>query len=362
MNALAKMDLVVPERPPAPIIPVDDIRGALEAASAPAEIIEISAKLDAFEQYMHDCGLYSVEDMRPINETRMRARWKLGRALAEVQRDSGPGRGNIEKKLSGFTSFLADLGMTKPTAQAAQRIGTLPANELAKAFDQWRERGELLHYADLLLIARPYWYQEKRRQTHQRIKDEAEAAQAPEQLGPFPLIYLDPPWVFETHTPDMTHRMPDDHYPTMTDDEIVAATFCGRTISEMATDDGTMFMWCTSSNLLRALRVMERLGFTYKTHAIWDKEKIGLGLIYRNQHEVLLYGSRGNPPKPMYLPPSVYRIPRTRHSAKPPEVRADLERMYPVFGEEQRVEIFARGQIQGWTCIGYEVGDRETAA
>jgi hypothetical protein len=30
---------------------------------------------------MHDCGLYAIEDMRPVNELRMRARWKLGRAL-----------------------------------------------------------------------------------------------------------------------------------------------------------------------------------------------------------------------------------------------------------------------------------------
>lgn len=38
---------------------------------------------------MHDCWLYSVEDMRPINETRMAARWKLGKALAAVERNPG---------------------------------------------------------------------------------------------------------------------------------------------------------------------------------------------------------------------------------------------------------------------------------
>ena len=37
---------------------------ALELAPSPAEIIEISAKLEAFEHYMHACGLYSysIED------------------------------------------------------------------------------------------------------------------------------------------------------------------------------------------------------------------------------------------------------------------------------------------------------------
>jgi hypothetical protein len=43
----------------------------------------------AFEQYMHDCGLYGIEDMRPVNELRMKARWKLGAALAKVTRALG---------------------------------------------------------------------------------------------------------------------------------------------------------------------------------------------------------------------------------------------------------------------------------
>jgi N6-adenosine-specific RNA methylase IME4 len=309
--------------------------------------------------------MYDVEEMRPINELRMRARWKLGRALREVERASGPGRGNAEKALSGLTSLLAELDLTKPTALAAQRIGALPEPVLLRSFEEWREREppELLHYADLIEIAKPYWYQERRRERHERIRAEAASARvaAPGRIGPFPLIYLDPPWVFETHTPDMTHRLPGDHYPTMTDDEIVATTFFGVTISEMAARDAVMFMWCTSANILRALNVMARIGFTYKTHATWDKEKIGTGIIYRNQHEVLLYGSRGEPAGPLYLPASVYRIPRGRHSAKPPEIRADLERMYPAFGEADRVEIFARGQIPGWTCIGYEAHGQSAA-
>src|SRR5258706_15059270 len=160
--------LVIPPRPPAPVIQIDDMQRALELATTPAEIIEISAKLDAFEQYMHDCGLYSIEDMRPINETRMKARWKLGALLAETARQPGPGRGK-EKKLSGFTSFLKTIGLTKPTAQAAQRIGALPDAKLAKAFSDARIAGRLLHFNDLILIARPFWHQEKRKATHKKI-------------------------------------------------------------------------------------------------------------------------------------------------------------------------------------------------
>jgi hypothetical protein len=40
---------------------------------------------------------YSIEDVRPINELRMVARWRLGRALAKVER--GQGRPHFGKEL-----------------------------------------------------------------------------------------------------------------------------------------------------------------------------------------------------------------------------------------------------------------------
>src|SRR5258706_9321217 len=113
--------LVIPPRPPAPVIQIDDMQRALELATTPAEIIAISAKLDAFEQYMHDCGLYSIEDMRPINETRMKARWKLGGALAVVAR--GAGRpDNSGAPRPNFKAFIRDLSLKDTAAKEAQRI------------------------------------------------------------------------------------------------------------------------------------------------------------------------------------------------------------------------------------------------
>src|SRR6516165_7535742 len=134
--------------------PIELLKNELERAAAPRAIKEINAKADAFEQYMHDCGMYDVEEMRPINELRMRARWKLGRALREVERAQGQ-----RTSLSGLTRLLSELDLTKPTALAAQRIGALPEPVLLRSFEEWREREppELLHYADLIEIAKPYW-------------------------------------------------------------------------------------------------------------------------------------------------------------------------------------------------------------
>jgi N6-adenosine-specific RNA methylase IME4 len=85
--------------------------------------------------------------------------------------------------------------------------------------------------------------------------------------------------------------------------------------------------------------------------------QIGTGLIFRNQHELLLYADRGKMPKPVEVPSSVFRYQRTAHSAKPPEIRQTLERMYPFFGKEQRAELFSRGEQDGWTSFGNEAGN-----
>ena len=166
--------LVIPSRPPAPVIEIEGIQRALALATDPAEIKQINAQADAFEQYMHDCGLYSIEDMRPINELRMAARWKLGRALAQVERGAGPGRG---KKVSGdqtsFRDLLRSIDLDKNVAMEAQRIGCLPDKEMPRIFDEARSEGRLLYYSELVKAARPWWYQESRIDKHNVIREGA---------------------------------------------------------------------------------------------------------------------------------------------------------------------------------------------
>jgi N6-adenosine-specific RNA methylase IME4 len=340
------------------VVVADEARRALMATDDPVEIRKIEATLDAAETLMRATGLYPIDEMRPVNEERMRARWRLGQTLASFVRGTGPGRG---KKMliepTSFRAFLKRLTLDPRTALEAQRIAALPDDVLAKAFQDWRDRPDLLHYTDLIQIARPYWIREARRETHKRIAEQASATKvaAPEKFGPFALIYADPPWRFETYS-EIATRLPDEHYPTLTDQEIIDFRIHDRCIPDISGPKCALFLWCTSSNLVRALDVMRGWGFTYKTQAVWDKERVGVGLIFRNQHEVLLYGSRGNPPKPLHLPPSVFRYPRGAHSAKPPEIRKEIERMYPAFGKDNRIEMFCRGQFEGWTCVGNEAG------
>src|SRR6266849_2128556 len=71
----------------------------------------------------------------------------------------------------------------------AQRIGTMPDDELTKAYNEAREAGRLLHYNELVIRARPWWYKENRKARHRAIHAGAVGKMVLKRPGPFPLIY-----------------------------------------------------------------------------------------------------------------------------------------------------------------------------
>jgi N6-adenosine-specific RNA methylase IME4 len=213
---------------------------------------------------------------------------------------------------------------------------------------EWLDRAEREGWAirDMRLAL----YRERKQQRHAALSN----AQALSLDVRFPLIYADPPWTFEVNS-DLGKVLtsPENHYPTMSVDEICDLMVGHRHITEIVDDACALFLWCTSANLVvSALPVLEHWGFEYKTHAVWDKQRAGTGYVFRNQHEVLLYATRGDMPAPMFAPPSVFKYPRGKHSAKPPEIRRTLEKMYPAFDKRDRIELFARGKVPGWTVWG----------
>ena len=158
----------------------------------------------------------------------------------------------------------------------------------------------------------------------------------------YPIIYADPPWRYEHSETDS--RKIENHYPTMTLDDICA-------LSVPTTDDAILFLWGTSPKLEEAMLVLQSWGFTYRTCAVWDKQKIGMGYYFRQQHELLLIATKGSfpAPAPENRPPSVFYFERGEHSAKPHEVAEIIEKMYP---ELPKLEMFCRSAREGWTVWG----------
>jgi len=165
----------------------------------------------------------------------------------------------------------------------------------------------------------------------------------------YPVIYADPPWRYENPPMGGTNRSIENHYPTMTLDEI-----CALPVSDLATEDALLYLWATAPKLAECMKVIEAWGFEYRTNIVWDKMKIGMGYHARNQHELLLIAKRGEiPPPPVgKQPASVIRIPRGKHSAKPEEFHEIIERAYP---ELSKIELFSRSPREGWASYGNEV-------
>lgn len=328
---------------------LDALRSALEAASEPEAVLRLEGELEAYERHLEASGM--LNDISPVRELRMRARWQLGRMLA----DMAPGRGGagLANRVSGDrTLLLKELGLAKQRVTDLERIAALPEEELERAFAKARELETLITATALITIARPYWAKERREAKHREI---ASSSRGTAVSGTFALIYADPPWQFQTYSElGKTETSPDNHYPTLGWEEIGGLEVDGRKVSQLAAKDAGLFMWCTSSNLELALPILRCWGFTYRTHLIWDKVRTGTGYIFLNRHELLLYAKRGDFPMPAVKWPSVLAIERTTHSAKPGDVRRMLESMYPEFTEENRIELFARGPVDGWTTWGNE--------
>ena len=171
-------------------------------------------------------------------------------------------------------------------------------------------------------------------------KEEKEIIRLPE--GEFNVIYADPPWRYEfseTSTRDIENK-----YPTMELRDI-------KELKVPSAEDSILLLWATAPKLEEALEVMNAWGFKYRTCAVWDKEKIGMGYWFRGQHELLLLGIKGEftAPEESVRYSSVIREKRTEHSKKPEKVYEMIETMFP---KGKYLELFSRNKRKNWTGWG----------
>jgi N6-adenosine-specific RNA methylase IME4 len=184
-----------------------------------------------------------------------------------------------------------------------------------------------------------------------RERDLAEATtRASQKLGTklYGVLLADPPWRFSPYSCETgLDRAADNHYMTMPLDDIKA-------IKVPAAKDCVLFLWATPPMLPDALSVMASWSFAYRSHCVWDKGRAGTGYWFRQEHELLLVGTRGKVPAPA---PGEQRrsIIRTRagaHSEKPAAVAEMIEAMFP---RTKKLEMFARATRDGWDVFGNEV-------
>lgn len=177
--------------------------------------------------------------------------------------------------------------------------------------------------------------------------DKLAAKALPKQL--FSIAVIDPPWRTETWSDKGMDRAADNHYPTMSLEEIKAFG-----VSEMMDKSGLLLLWITVPFMGIMHEVLDAWKFEYKSMLTWDKQVPGTGKWLLNQTEHLVIATRGGFPAP--LPgtqiPSLYSERRGKHSAKPEGILDWIDGIYP---DVPKIELFRRGIARpGWVAWGNE--------
>ena len=181
----------------------------------------------------------------------------------------------------------------------------------------------------------------------------------------FDIIYTDPPWHYSGKLQydksskskeklDLSKKIfistADFKYPTLKTSVLMKLP-----VNEISKDDCLLFMWTTNPHLDQAIELGKAWGFEYKTVAfVWDKMNHNPGQYTLSYCELCLLFKRGRIPRPRGARnvKQLIRSPRKEHSAKPIEVIQGIEKMFP---SQERIELFARKKIKGWSVWGLDV-------
>jgi N6-adenosine-specific RNA methylase IME4 len=164
----------------------------------------------------------------------------------------------------------------------------------------------------------------------------------------FKVICADPPWKFGDK---LGARGAEKNYSCLTVNQI-----CDFPLPPLSRNC-YLILWRVSAMVEEAYRVVRAWGFVPKSEIVWEKLTVtgqpffGMGRHVRAAHETAIIAVRGSPKPKARNVRSRFAAPVGRHSAKP-EAFYDL---METFACGPYVELFARRQRPGWTCLGNEI-------
>jgi N6-adenosine-specific RNA methylase IME4 len=242
---------------------------------------------------------------------------------------------------NGSHDLIAAVEGGKIPVSVAVKVAALPTAEQAKAV---AEPARAKHITKAM----------QRAERELELADTTKAAWGALGAKKYGVLYADLPLRFEPWSRETgMDRAADNHYPTMTDEELHA---WARELP--AAENCALFLWRTGAMAHIVHKIMDAAGFRYRAECVWVKDKTGTGYWFRSKHEVLMLGVRGNVPAPAPGTqfPSVIDAPVGLHSEKPDEFAEMIERMFP---NVPKLEMFARHPRLGWDVWGNECSQQD---
>lgn len=189
--------------------------------------------------------------------------------------------------------------------------------------------------------------------------------------GGFGFIMADNPWKFANFGAKK-HGAARGHYAGISAEQLSEIP-----VGELAANNSILGMWSTWPKLEESLQVMKAWGFDYVTGLPWIKTspasgtiRTGIGFWVQSTSEFILFGRKGNAKAPLRSKETPvqkgllcgselqFYAPVKDHSSKPLTIYDwAVSRLKGPY-----LELFARNQIHGWTCVGKDLGhwiDRE---
>lgn len=337
----------------------DRARIALAEATRVDQVMAVRDELEHVKLYARQ--IQDKELLADAVVVQMRAERRLGFLLAAAkdagQIATGPRANGVTRNAKGkdgtevIRVTLKEIGVDKKLSSKAQKAAALDDHTFGQLEEATRDKirsgGAIV--VDPIKAARQGDKKEQRA-TRERELAAKQTALPDKRYG---VIYADPEWRFEVYNRDTgMDRAADNHYPTSETDAI-----CARPVQDIAAPDCVLFLWATVPMLPDALRVTSAWGFDYKSHCIWAKDRIGTGYWFRNQHELLLVGTKGDIPAPAMGTqfPSLITAPVGEHSQKPDRFYELIETYFPSL---PKIELNARRARDGWDSWGFEAEGR----
>lgn len=309
-----------------------------QAASVAVSINSLERINDLADKSKHLAAIHALppECWPDAVQTMLDKGWSAKETGEQVKAANEAGSAKVVCALLAGRTSLREIERIKETRERV--AASFEYDETRTAWTAWFDEADPIDIKDVQAKRTELEGIEYARREKEREDEEKPALTKPN------LVLADPPWRYDFAETDS--RQIENQYPSATVDEIISHR-------PETQPDCVLFMWATVAKLREAFEVLDGWGFEYKTHAVWDKEKIGMGYWFRGQHELLLVGTKGkaSPPDQDKRVSSVFREARGKHSEKPQCVYQWIE---SAFSDAQKLEMYCRKPRAGWLVFGNE--------